>query len=322
MSEQDFSTLSSLGSNMANANVIPVIFVSDENYAKYLGVTLFSMLENASKDRQYHIHIFDCGMKENTLRLLKKQCAHLIQTKQIELHIHDAREVIRQHQDKLYTRLYFTQAVYIRLFISDILTQYDKLMYLDCDLIIQGDISALFHADTKDAVLAGVTDQGMAYHREHTPDYALYCEQKLGLNKLHTYINSGVLVINAALWREQQCTSECLSVLEKLREPLYPDQDVVNVVFKGKIHYLPTSWNVTRDGDPDPNVQPEIIHYTGELKPWNTPSSLWSEDWWFYARKTLFYETIVYDNTKQITRQLIREKSLGGKFKRWLGRKK
>ena len=310
---------------MSIKNVIPAVFVSDENYAKYLGVTILSVLEDASPDYHYHIHIFDCGMKENSLRLLKKQCAVFMQStnpaRQIELHIHDAKQYIRQHRDRLYTRLYFTEAVYIRLFISDILTQYDKLLYLDCDLIVQGDISTLFETPMADYVISGVLDQGMAYHRKHTPKFTNYCEQTLGLTQQQGYINSGVLLINSALWRQQQCTQLCLDALGKLSEPLYPDQDVLNMVFKGAINYLPAQWNVTRDGEPDPDVQAKVIHYTGELKPWNTPSSLWSEDWWFYARKTLFYETIIYDNTRQITRQLIREKSLGGKLKRWFGRK-
>ncbi len=92
------------------------------------------------------------------------------------------------------------------------------------------------------------------------------------------------------------------------------DQDVLNMVFQGKVKVLSQNWNVLMNWkygghsriDIVKNVpfslweayqnarkQPYIIHYAGAWKPWNTPSCDYAEEFWDCARKTPFYEKIL-----------------------------
>ena len=92
------------------------------------------------------------------------------------------------------------------------------------------------------------------------------------------------------------------------------DQDVLNMVFQGKVKALPQNWNVLINWKyggrsridiiknapfslwkeyQDARKQPYIIHYAGAWKPWNMPSCDYAEEFWDYARKTPFYEKIL-----------------------------
>lgn len=299
---------------MENQEVIAVALSTDENYGKYLSVTLLSLIENASKNRVYHLHVFDCGLKERTKLLLRQQVENL---DGFVLYFHDVTAYLDKYKSIFYTRAYFTPSTYIRFFMADILQQYEKFIYIDCDLIVLGDVSTLYQADLGDLPLGAVTDQGMAYHIIHTPTDRQYFYDVLQLNDKHRYFNAGVLLINTKYWREHHVAQQCIDTMERFEKLLYQDQCVLNVIFKNQVFYLDTAWNVTRDGDTSSlPLNPHIIHYTGELKPWNTPASDLSDFWWQYARKSSFYEIILYDNIKILTRKMIKERSLAGKLHR------
>ena len=95
------------------------------------------------------------------------------------------------------------------------------------------------------------------------------------------------------------------------------DQDVLNTMFKNKVKYLPQNWNVLinwKYGNrsrmdlikqapvslweeyQEARKQPYIIHYAGAWKPWSDPCCDYAEIFWEYARKTAFYEGILYEH--------------------------
>ena len=133
------------------------------------------------------------------------------------------------------------------------------------------------------------------------------------------------MVFNIKELSKMDFYSKCVSVLKELKMPIFPDQDVLNIVCNKNIKYLDFTYNVTWNIlNYYKNIEnyvsetilhqinsakenPKIIHYCGALKPWKQPWLPYSEYFWSYARKTPFYEELIYKNIKPaINRSVIK----------------
>lgn len=179
----------------------------------------------------------------------------------------------------------YTLAANFRLIIADRLPEYDKAIYLDCDIIVRQDLAKLYReVELGDNYLAGVA--------ETSEEYQIKAYEPLGC-KAGEYINSGFLVMNLKLLRQDQMAQK---FMDALRVPYltFPDQDVLNSVCRGRILYLPIVYNGIRSFML-PGFRPTFlryhtleawhqvrregtIHYTGE-KPWRAYTLLF-EKWW------------------------------------------
>ena len=156
-----------------------------------------------------------------------------------------------------------------RLCMFDYCLNVDKMIYLDCDVLVTGDISKLWKFDISNYYIGVVKD--MPYTRDVYINNAYY--RKMGLSP-ELYFNSGVLLINLSKIRED---FDVLSELEKFATK-YPhcamlDQDFLNCVFKNNVLYLSEMYNFIPENvenltekDIEANV---IIHFAGPFKPWN-----------------------------------------------------
>lgn len=173
---------------------------------------------------------------------------------------------------------YITPTTYARLFLPDILpAEVDKVLYLDCDLIVLDSLESLWKYDFDDGTeLAAVEDSCSAnveyYDRLHLP------------KEEHRYFNAGVLLINLKAWREGHFVERAKALLDKGDIQLhYADQDVLNILSAGKVKYLPFRFNLQeamlRKYVPEIRSEavaeiveslssPAIIHFTYKLKPW------------------------------------------------------
>lgn len=156
-----------------------------------------------------------------------------------------------------------------RLCMFDYCLNVDKMIYLDGDVLVTGDINELWKVDISNYCLGVVKDR--PYTREMYINNAYY--RKIGLAP-ELYFNSGVLLINLSKIREN---IDVLSELDKFAIK-YPhcamlDQDFLNYAFKNKVLYLSPIYNFIPENvesltekDLDTNV---IIHLAGTFKPWN-----------------------------------------------------
>jgi UDP-glucose:(glucosyl)LPS alpha-1,3-glucosyltransferase len=139
-------------------------------------------------------------------------------------------------------------------------------LYLDCDTMAIGDLADLFPLDwCGEAMAAGVVDLPMAPSRV----------ESLGLAP-GQYINSGLLVINAEAWRREQVLYRAVEWLRgNYERASYLDQDALNVLFAGRLQYLPVIWNHIVDnkawlaGDALPEKDVRLVHFAGNPKPWH-----------------------------------------------------
>ncbi|MGN1300727.1 MAG: glycosyltransferase, partial [Clostridia bacterium] len=121
---------------------IPIFFAIDDQYTPFLAVALKSLIDNASKDYKYLIKVLHTNVKENHMKQIQKY-----ESKNVDIEFVDLSYYIEKVQDKLYTRDYYTNTTYFRLFLPDLYPQYDKVLYLDSDIIVLGDISELYNTD-------------------------------------------------------------------------------------------------------------------------------------------------------------------------------
>ncbi|HEG8108174.1 TPA: hypothetical protein SFZ39_001675, partial [Campylobacter jejuni] len=112
---------------------------------------------------------------------------------------------------------------------------------------------------------------------------------KLKMKQPENYFQAGVMVYNIQKCLKMDFTQKCLNKLQELKDPPLVDQDVLNAVFEGDIHYISLKWNClwnvsyripnfkilySKDFLKDyqeAERDPYIIHYCDYFKPWNSP---------------------------------------------------
>lgn len=158
---------------------------------------------------------------------------------------------------------YISITTYYRLMAMDLI-QVNKILYLDTDLVVTGDLRELYETDMKNKAFAGV--------RVHSKER----KRKLGITGGYSYINAGVLLMNLSWLRKHTTRNEILSYIAQNWENLrLADQDVINGLFYKNNKVLPVRYNYCPYKNKeyfkfkkDLAVKPVIYHYRGIEKPW------------------------------------------------------
>ena len=173
---------------------IPIFFASDNNYAPYLAVAIKSLLSNASSDYFYKIHILTTNLDKDISEKLTK-----LATPNSSIQIISLKDEIEHIKHRFQLRDYYSIETYYRFFIADMFPQYDKVLYLDCDIVVLGDISNLYLTNISNFLLGAVQEQVMAHYKV----FGDYVERALDV-KVKNYFNAGVLLMNTKLFRAYQ----------------------------------------------------------------------------------------------------------------------
>ncbi len=172
---------------------------------------------------------------------------------------------------------YFTREMYYRLFVGRKLPKEKRVLYLDPDILIRGSLTSLYETDLAGNVLAGVEDFAIktlfsAHKRE------------IGFKEEEKYINSGVLLMDLDELRKTFHEEDIYRIAEEKKEALqYPDQDMINLIFRGRIKLLERKYNYNTGYGSEKEMlkyiaggfikekkYPLIVHYMGKSKPWHS----------------------------------------------------
>lgn len=278
-------------SNKKDKIVIPVVLSADDNYAMPLAVTLTSILMNANQTTFYDVYILTPTLfnQDNKDKILS-----LEEYNNCEINFIDMKNNFTNSPNRL---SHTTNPAYYRLLISDILPNYEKAIYLDADIIVRTDLQNLYDNELLDSYIGAVLHP--VYYFDNSKSYS----ELLGIKDLKNYINSGVLLLNLKLIREDKITAKFVNGVLKN----YPtvDQDVINSICYGKIKFLPFKYNVM----PKCNIflndsriaeiydkneyleafeNPAIIHWANPQKPWNQDDLMFDKEWINYFEKSPF----------------------------------
>ncbi len=206
---------------------------------------------------------------------------------------------------------HISKETYYRFLIQDILPFYNKVLYLDSDLIIEGDVSELYGVELGGNLLAAAHDVDYMGNLNMPDGKRMeYTKEILQMEDPYSYFQAGVLVLNTAEMRKLHTVKEWMEIASN-PDYIYNDQDILNANCEGRVSYLDYEWNVMHDcGGRVANVfsfapasafdaynssrsNPKIIHYAGFEKPWIMPECDYAEHYWVYARRTPFYEKLI-----------------------------
>lgn len=262
---------------------IPVFFASDSNYLPFLAVTIRSMIANASPDYRYCVYILNTGLRAEEAQRVKK-----METENVTISFVDVSAQLAPIEKYLNLRDYYTPSIYFRLFIPALFPQYDKAIYLDCDIVIPGDISQLYEMPLGEHLAAVVSDDIVAGH----PVFRSYSKNALGI-EYQRYFNSGMMLMNLEKFRREGITDKIFSLMKRYGfDTICPDQDYLNITCRDRVLYLDKSWNKMSTKEPY-FTQPNIIHYNMYKKPWLYDNVPFEKYFWTYASQTDFYEQIL-----------------------------
>lgn len=212
--------------------VIPIVLTCDDSYIKYACVTISSIMANSSSKNSYEIIIISDHINENNQSIVKDQIA-----KKSNFSI---RFVCLEDIDlsKFYLNSYMTAVTYYRFYIPDLLPEYGRVLYLDCDLVVNIDVAVLFDIEignhislcVKDGYIQPIIDR--LYQGKITQEikgFTLsYCKDVLHLSKDYPYFNAGVMLLNISLMREIAFSEKLFSELARIGKPIFQDQDILN----------------------------------------------------------------------------------------------
>lgn len=189
-------------------------------------------------------------------------------------------------------------AAYYRLLLAETLPQeIEKVLYLDCDMIVARDISEIFNIELKNYALAATLDQ-FPYTNQHRMQLHMEADQR-------TFC-SGMMLVNLKYWRDNDVTRGLLEYARRTRKEVYlHDQDVLNYFFKKSWFLLPPKWNRYATSSSairyngyryfdykEYTIEPMIYHYASvDIKPWYSAPSPHKKLYIKYLRKSGFENT-------------------------------
>ncbi len=288
--------------------IIPVVFAADNNYVPMVTTTLFSAMKHADPARYYDVAILEKDISADNQRRMTEFFSQFPNTTLRFINVE--REI--SGYDLSTNNEHISTETYYRFLIQKIMPFYQKVLYLDSDIIINADIARLYDTELGDNLLAACRDidyLGNLNIKIGNKRMA-YTKNILGMHDPYAYFQAGVLVLNTKAMRERYTLNQWLQYASNPAY-IYNDQDVLNVHCEGSVTYLDWEWDVVHDCDGRvanvfsyaPNDifdaymrsrnNPKIIHYAGFIKPWTDPTCDFAEVYWSYARQTPFYEKLV-----------------------------
>ncbi len=265
---------------------IPIFFSADDNYIPCLSVAIHSLIANSNEENNYRIIILHTGMS-----LLGKAEVKRMETNNVRISFQNISHITTKLKKALALRLrdYYSETIYYRMFIPSMFPEYEKAIYLDADIALQDDIANFYNTDLGDNLLAGVPDQVIG----SVPVFTRYAKEALGIAPNH-YFNSGVLLMNLREMRKSRIEEKFLYRLINYNlDTVAPDQDYLNILCKGRVKYLPETWNKMPDyGKVYKTEELHLIHYNMFRKPWHYDDVRYQESFWNYAKETRYYDTL------------------------------
>jgi lipopolysaccharide biosynthesis glycosyltransferase len=274
---------------MSKKDRIHVVFGVDQNYVPHAAVVVASMLANAPT-RSFGIHIVQTGAVSEAVRQQFEA-----RFGACEIHWY---QFATDSLDTVDLKLapHVGVATFARLKVPELLAA-DRVIYLDADLVVTGDIGGLWDADLAGRSLGAVVDAGV-------DPVAFAARHGLEAGQNPIYCNTGVMLLDLVQLRQNQLFEKAMAiVLTQSQDLEHADQCALNMAFWLNWTPLDPIWNVqrpmalgTRAEIPLPadlraysRRWPGIIHYTTNRKPWlRTAYHPYAGAYWDYLAKTPF----------------------------------
>ena len=275
---------------------VPIAFAFDNNFIMPACVCISSLLMNANEDTYYDIFILH-SQKEKLDEERLNSLSHYYPNCRIQY------RTIDSTFDNAFEVRGITTSTYYRLLIPEIITEYDKIIYSDVDVIFRSDLSdTYFNTDMTNSYVAGVNAL-----IQFIPDLKKYYS-KLGNVNISGIIYAGNIIFNSVNIRKDNLVERFKELVKNNYK--FQDLDVLNIACQGKITYLEPSFCLTtyvadlsiydrnnlqsvwNNDEINKALKTGIVHYNGQ-KPWKGYCVNF-DIWWEYYRKSPFFDEKYY----------------------------
>ncbi|MCD8381699.1 MAG: glycosyltransferase [Clostridiales bacterium] len=266
---------------------IPIVLICDDNYIIPTSVAISSMISSKAPETYYEIYIVCASLSEES-----EAAFSVFASDSVAIHIlrEDADRFASLHQFSSSAICVASPSALLKFILPELLPQYDKVLYLDGDILVRTDLSELYATDLENNMVAAVIDSGSIYYKHK---FTLLVEH---------YFNSGVMVLNLKQMRQENMTEALIHTKQELNDSNLMDQNVLNVVFDHRVKCLPIWYNFLAI-----NLQRSrkkwdlsdinelygtqfqsreelfdswrILHFSSKDKPWKNPFVLFADKW-------------------------------------------
>lgn len=293
---------------------VTVLFAVNNGYAPYLGVALASLVKHAGR-HEYELIVLYHDLSERNREVLsiiiekfKGKSTGQFRLRFVEMPLKEIDYDFAPGYKPLSIETWF------RLLAPSLFPEYDKILWLDADIMVRDDVAKLYATDVGDNWIGacrwdyGIIGTLEREKRRKSAELRNYFTKVLGIkNPRNDYVNAGVLLLNLKDMRENNVQEKLLQAAHN-HSMYFHDQCVINMVCHKHICYLDSVWNGLAGFNMDslPKKYREkalhdkqtrkIIHWAGLYKPWREPWCKAAVEWWDIARLTPYYEEIIYTN--------------------------
>lgn len=286
-------------------DTIVLVAAADDNFAMPLAAMVKSVLCNLAPDRLVLLHVIDGGLGDALRsRLLSSWDSPRLRVHWLEPEFAALRHMkITGHVNLL---------TYSRLLIPDLLpARHRKAIYLDCDMIVLGDLGEIWDRDPGAHHLLAVQDMTAPWMCSETAlanfeacrpylsaTEALTNYRELGIPPDTRYFNAGLLLLNLTQWRATEATRRIIAYLNDHSEHVrWWDQDGLNAILHANWGELDLPWNQIPHIFRYPSWRespfseaeyqaitehPKAIHYSARSKPWHGDNTHPARDQFFH----------------------------------------
>lgn len=252
--------------------IINIAYSSDDNFAQHLCVAAFSTLANLSPGVKARIVILDGGIssskKERIISSLNKYSQKIASLNFINMANSDFSEFKESG--------WISKATYYRINLPKLCPDMDKILYLDCDLVVEKSVDELYDIDFDGSVLLAIKDPSTKMERDYS---------SINIPNIQGYFNAGIIVIDLKKFREERISEKIVASLKEINYLTSShDQSAFNAVLYDKWKAVDPKWNRMTNVSIESNYKnttytkadfdsakfnPSIIHYTSYFaKPW------------------------------------------------------
>lgn len=277
-----------------NSQYMPIVYAVNSGYAMPLAVSILSLLENALHNTFYEISVlissaFDEYIKKDIMKSLEKYGNYRLSFVTIDESLFDNVHIYTKHLDI---------ETFFRLIAPNLFAFKEKIMYIDADTVICGDISELMNRSLQNNYVMGIKAAAFMAN----DGFERRKKNELQLPSMKQYINAGVIMMNLSKMRQDDMQERFMELMKNNYHQ--EDQDVINKACYDHIRHVPLKYNVmikyldpnsadkfkgemiySKDELEDAANDPMIIHFANKEKPWSVFDSFWADKWFFYAEK-------------------------------------
>ena len=232
---------------------IVIVVACDNHYMPLLAALIKSIEVNHHTEEHIHFFILDDGISQRN----KIKLTGSVSPRVFTIHWVAKDKVIPDGMSIPYDNSSYPLIIHMRMFIPYFIPpEYEKVIYMDVDMIVNDDISKLWNTDLKEFIIAAVIDVRI---RKFDSPNAVQNYIQLGFDADTKYFNSGLMLMNTRSWREKNLTPKVFECIEENRKYAnLPDQYGLNVIFANAWLEIDTKWSWSAaEWNPDAS----LIHF-------------------------------------------------------------